>query len=273
MANKEPSSVPNTALARIFSSPLDARIQHLNRILSTTSGVDSTFCFVGYLSVFVSSQLSLLSELGPPSVLTNLSEKPSTFTTTYKAKLLELSASSKTLGGICSDVRTFLRMWGLLKVYLGAKAAYLNPPKDSILKVTNVTQLALIGGYFFYENQVYLASKGVIKSITPKAMGEKIRFAIWLYASYIVVDYIRLWRTAQLQQVASTGDEKAVAKRHEEDRAWYRSFIVNSSYFPLCFHWGVEGGSLPPRWADMVVGALGACAGFANFREAARVTA
>lgn len=260
------------ALTKLFTSSFDARIQHLVRILSTASGIDATFCFLGYGLVFTSSQLQLLAELTPASFFEKISDKPTLLAATYKAKLAEAAASSKLLGGVCSDVRTFMRLWGLLRIYLGMKAVYLNPPKDTILRTLTWSQLTAMAAYFVYENQVYLASKGVIRSITPANIGAKLRLAIWIFAGYIVLDYARLWRVWQLQQPTnSAADEKSVvAKREEENRNWYRSLIVDSSYFPLCFHWGVEGGSLPPKWADIVVGFLGACAGFANFREAAR---
>lgn len=265
MASNSVSKKPDDALAKLFHSPLDARIQHLVRILSTATGMDGTLCFLGYGLVFTSSQLQLLSELAPQSL-----------TTSSKAKLLELAASCKTLGGLCSDVRTFMRLWSLLKIYIGMRATYLNPPKDGLLRTIAWSQLTAMGAYLVYENQVYLASKGVIKGIAPAAMGAKLRTAIWVFAGYIVLDYVRLWRVWQLQQQTPStalAEKGAVAKREEENRAWYKSLIVDSSYFPLCFHWGVEGGSLPTKWADLVVGLLGTFAGFANFREAARVTA
>ncbi|KAF2097704.1 hypothetical protein NA57DRAFT_76514 [Rhizodiscina lignyota] len=264
-----PSKVSHDALAKLFSSPLDARITQMTRILSTAAGIDSTFCFLGYSMVFVSSQLRLLSEVSPTPLLEKVSWPN---TVTYKAKMLELADSAKALGGVCSDARTFLRLWGLLKIYVGMKALYLSPPKDSIIKYLAWGQLTAMGAYLINENQVYLASKGVLKGRTPAQLGVKLRLAIWVFGAYLVLDFARLFRTWQVQQKAVSSDEKdVIAKREEENRSWYRSLWVDSSYFPLCFHWGVEGGSLPTQWADMVVGLLGASAGFANFREQVRI--
>lgn len=275
-------SASNDALAKIFNSPLDKRITQMTRILSTAQGIDSTFCFLGYGLVFVSSQLQLLSQTSPPLV-EKISSKPALLRAEFKAKMLGLALSAKTLGGVFSDARTFLRLWGLLKIYVGMKAAYLNPPKDGILKALSWAQLSTMAGYFVYENQVYLASKGVLRgpAYLPAELGKKLRLAIWLFTGYLVMDFARLFRLSQLSrknQSVVRGEKEIVdesgeiAKREEESRAWYRSLWVDSSYFPLCFHWGIEGGSLPVEWADMVVGFLGACAGYAGFREQVRLT-
>ena len=139
----------NDALSTLFNSPIDAAITRIVKILSTAAGVDSTFCLVGYGAVFTSAQLQLLSQFV---------EK-----TEFKARLISVALSAKNLGALCSDVRTFLRLWGLLKIYLGAKAAYLAPPKDGLLKLLSWSQLASMAGYFFYENSAYLAGKGVLR--------------------------------------------------------------------------------------------------------------
>lgn len=272
-SNSISKSVPDDALAKLFSSPLDARITQMTRILSTTAGIDSTFCFLGYSLVFVSSQLQFLSEISPAPLLEKVTSNAQVRAIQYKAKMLELAVSTKAMGAVCSDIRTFLRLWGLLKIYVGMKAAYLNPPKDTVLKALTWAQLTAMGGYFINENQVYLAGKGVLRGFTPAQLGTKLRAAIGIFTVYLALDFARLFRTWQLQEKASVSEEKdAVVKREEENRAWYRSLWVDSSYFPLCFHWGVEGGRLPLKWADMIVGALGTSAGYANFREQVRIT-
>ncbi|KIW05183.1 uncharacterized protein PV09_03731 [Verruconis gallopava] len=263
----------NDALTMLFNSSLDKRITQLVKILSSAAGIDATFCFLGYGAVLTSAQLQIISQYVAKTEL--------------KARLLSIALSAKNLGALCSDVRTFLRLWGLLKLYLGAKAAYLTPPKDTILKMISWSQLASMSGYFWYENGVYLAGKGILRGagFTPAELGPKMRRAIWLYGLYLVLDFVRLYRLTQLAsadsrpqtKASSTSlggekdvavvDEAALAKKAADERAWYKSLYVDLSYFPLCFHWGVEGGTIPAQWADLVVGALCSCAGYVSFKE------
>lgn len=266
---------PSSQLSKIFTSPLDDRIAHLNRVLSTASGIDSTLCFVGYGLVFVSASLNnLRASQTFEKLVANVNEKSTAAGGGLAAKLGDVAAGAKVLGGMCSDFRTAMRMWGLLKIWAGAKATYFSPPKDGVLKALAWSQLGSMAAYLALENNYYLWSKGVIKGMTAETMGKRLRAAIWVFAAYIVMDFVRLTRVVQLRAVESKEkgedvDEKTLkAQLADQDRAWYRSLTVDLSYFPLCFGWG--GAVSLPEWAYGLGGAL---AGFANFREALRVTA
>lgn len=273
---------PNTQLAKIFTSPLDSRIAHLNRVLSTASGIDSTLCFLGYSMVFVSASLdrirtapALQSLLQGETLTTAKKTAEITASTGLAGRLGNVSASAKVIGGMCSDFRTAMRMWGLLKIWAGAKATYYSPPKDGVLKTLAWTQLGSMAAYLVLENNYYLYTKGVIRGMTPDTMAKRLRSAIWIFAGYLVLDFIRLGRVVQLRAIESASakgeevDEKEIkARLMEQDRAWWRSLQVDLAYFPLCFGWGGAIGL--PDWAYGLGGAL---AGFANFREQLRVTA
>lgn len=243
----------NDALTKLFNSPLDAGISRIVKVLSSAAGVDATFCLLGYGAVLTSANLQIIAQYVAK--------------VTTKAQLLNIALSAKNFSALCSDVRTFLRLWGLLKIYLGAKAAYLNPPKDGILKLLSAAQLSSMAGYFYFENSAYLAGKGVLRGpgFTPLELGSKMRKAIYLYGAYLVLDFVRLYRVTQLAKAgpapqkgavpASFGgekdvavpDEAAVARRQAEERAWYKSLYTDLSYFPLTFHWYVSH-ALPARF-------------------------
>ena len=117
-----PAPVGSTPqLYKLFNSSTDSRIAHLNRVLSTASGIDSTLCFVGYGLIFVSSQLQNLAALSIKPLTEKIAgaDAPTSliFETLYSSKMAELAASTKVLGGLCSDVRTFMRLWGRLKIW------------------------------------------------------------------------------------------------------------------------------------------------------------
>lgn len=265
---------PSSQLSKIFTSPLDDRIAHLNRVLSTASGIDSTLCFLGYGLVFVSASLeNVRTSQTFRKLVANVNEKSTGAPGVGLAATLgDVAASAKTLGGMCSDFRTAMRMWGLLKIWAGAKATYFSPPKDGVLKVLAWSQLGSMAAYLALENNYYLWSKGVInKGLTAEVMGKRLRAAIWVFCAYLVMDFVRLSRVVQLRAVekGEDVDEKTLkAQLADQDRAWYRSLTVDLAYFPLCFGWG--GAISLPEWAFGLGGAL---AGFANFREALRVTA
>lgn len=266
-----PSSKPSSvSLAALFQSPLDARIAHINRVLSTSSGVDATLCFVGYGLGFVSGQLNNLAAIVGPTAEKAAPSAVATYAPSLAANLTDAASSAKIFGGLCSDVRMFMRLWGLLKIWAGAKATYANPPKDLLLRVLAWSQLSSMATYLVLENGFYLGSKGVLKGWTPSKLVRTFRLAVWVFLGYIVVDYARLWRVWQLRQAKVLGGEKEdKIELARQDAAWWRALQVDLAYSPLCFHWGLEGWQFTESWA----GFLGACAGFVGFREALRVTA
>jgi hypothetical protein len=270
-----PIPPPAQILTKIFTSPLDDRIAHINRVLSTASGIDSTLCFLGYGLGFVSGSLeSLRNAPAFRSLLSSLSHRDVNKTGGLVAKLGDVAASAKVLGGMCSDFRMAMRLWGMLKIWAGAKATYFSPPKDGVLKILAWIQLGSMAVYLVLENNYYLWSKGVIKGMTPQTMVKRLRAAIWVFLAYLVLDFVRLGRVMQLRAAEQkekgedVGDKDVKTRLMDQDRAWYGSLQVDLGYFPLCFGWG--GAITLPEWA---YGLGGAVAGYAKFKEALRVTA
>ena len=187
-----------------------------------------------------------------------------------RAQLLtDAAAGTKIVGGLCSEVRMFIRLFGLLKIWAGMKNAYLNPPKDIVIRLLSWGQLISMGTYLVHENGFYLATKGVLKGWTAEKLGSTFRRAIWVFFAYLCMDYARLLRVWQLREQASaTSEKEEKLELEKQDAAWWRSLKVDLSYSPLCFHWGNEGGLV----SDTVVGLLGASAGFQGFAEAWRQT-
>jgi len=267
-----PAPIPSTSsLAKIFSSPLDDRIAHLNRVLSTASGIDSTLCFVGYGLSFVSVSLNNLRT--SQTFRKIIAQDGKGTATGVAAKLADAAASAKAAGTMFTDFRTAMRLWGLLRIWAGAKATYLNPPKDGVLKLLAWSQMGSMAAYLAFENTYYLMSKGVLKG-TPEVMGRRIKAALWVFLAYLVLDFVRLGRVVQVRAAdkqkakSEDVDEKALkAQLADQDRAWYRSLQVDLAYFILT--WGWTGTISLPEWS---YGLGGMIAGYANFKEALRVT-
>jgi len=252
-------------------SSTDAHIAHLNKILATSSGVDSTLTLVGYSLLFVSSQLTKLQSLelqsfakrfalsafkalGPGEGVVATVPAPKSM-----VKIGELAQGTKALAGLCSDFRAFTRLWGLLGVWAGAKKLYLNPPKDSVVKGVAWGQLSALGLYLVYENGYYLAGKGVLLGWTPQKQKRWAKQSLKLFLAYLALEWIKLFRTRQLREAGKAQGETAekVEARKKEEAAWWNAAIANAAYTPPAMHWASETGLLSEAWVGLLVGLVG----------------
>jgi len=271
MASDKATQLPFTAHT-LFNSNTDQRIARLSKVLSTSSGVDATLTLVGYGLFLVSSQLSRLENLELKAI-----SSPTISITTFKhgvtsfIKLVELETSLKTLASMCSDFRTFTRLWGLLGVYAVAKKNYRDPPKDMVLRAVAYGQMMSIGAYYVYENGYYLAGKGVLRGWTGADIKRWAKTSLRCFLAYVVMDYVKLYRARQLRQVRKVKavDQEEKKAIEAEEAAWKKALIMNVAYTPLCMHWVSE----TPLLSDGVVGTLMSLVGLVKFRSAWAQTA
>jgi hypothetical protein len=267
---KDPLS-SSDLLRTIFASKTDARIQRLSKILSTPSGLDSTLTLVGYGFFLISSQLQALEKLElktfTPLFASNASETALKAGIASVPTLADLVASTKAVAGMCSDFRTFTRLWGLLGVYAMAKKQYLDPPKDAVLKALSLAQTLSLGGYYVYENGYYLAGKGVLRGWKPEKITKWAKTSMRLFFMFVLLEFVRLWRARQLREERKArvdGDEKSRADIEKEEEVWWRSSMTNLAYIPLSAHWASEKGII----TDGVVGLLMSFVGVVKVRAA-----
>ncbi|KAI9050652.1 hypothetical protein LZ554_005809 [Drepanopeziza brunnea f. sp. 'monogermtubi'] len=267
------------ATAHLVSPGMDEKIARISKILSTSSGVDATLTLVGYGLFLVGSQVSKLESLALPA----LSRRNTSSSSRQKAhanaplllKLAAVASGAKSLAAMCSDVRTFTRLWGLLGVYAVARRQYLEPASDPLTRAVTCTQTLSLGLYYFYENAYYLAGKGVLQGWTPGDIGRWARVSMKLFLAYVAMEYVRLYRARQLRlarkqraMVRGVSD----AERREfaaEEAAWTKTALMNVAYTPLCLHWVSEKGML----SDGVVGALMSYVGWIKVKGAWAATA
>ncbi|KUJ11324.1 uncharacterized protein LY89DRAFT_689201 [Mollisia scopiformis] len=266
MASDKATQLPFSGPS-LFTSGTDQRITRLSKVLSTSSGVDATLTLVGYGLFFVSSQISNLENL-EITALTNPNASPDTLKhgPASVMKLAELGASTKTLAGMCSDFRTFTRLWGLLGVYAMAKRNYVDPPKDVVVRAVSYAQTLSLGAYYVYENGYYLAGKGVLRGWTVADIKRWAKTSLRMFLAYVALEFVRLYRARQLRETRKVKavDEKDRKGIEAEEASWLRSALMNVAYTPLSMHWAFEGGML----SDGVVGALMSAVGLIKFRAA-----
>lgn len=261
---------PADMLNSLFHSKTDARITRLSKILATSAGVDTTLTLVGYSLFFVSSQLSTLQKLEVKILgrlfANNASSSALKHGSASIAKLASLEGSMKLLAGMCSDFRTFTRLWGLLGIYAMAKRNYVDAPKDAIMNAVSWTQTFALGSYYVLENGYYLAGKGVLKGWAAGDIKKWAKTSLKMFLAYVLLDIVRLYRARQLLGVkrakaVSATENEAVDK---EEAVWLRTAIMDTAYTPLGVHWSSEAGMLSDGW----VGALMLLVGAVKFRAA-----
>lgn len=137
-SSQPPKPFPLRALLEAAPSNADAFLAHLQRCLSTPSGIDTVLLFLCYSSRLSSAALELLTRpavrRGAERLLALASSLPPSATLLFNSKafpspgaalLLELSRRLKTFSALLSETRTFLRLWGLLGMYFWGRGLVL----------------------------------------------------------------------------------------------------------------------------------------------------
>lgn len=147
------------------------------------------------------------------------------------SKLYALSTRLKILAAMISDVRIFMRLWGLLGIWQWGVDTMRNPPDDKILR--QITYLQVISNVFYQvlENGAYLAQHKVLPFDAKK------QTQMWLWSSRFWAAHVGLefWRLARDKQLRSSGEEKAWYDIAEEQKnsLWWKQLYVNLAYAPL----------------------------------------
>ena len=285
MADSTPAPKTDVSiLTNFFASPTNSNVAHLRRILSTSSGIDSTLLLTNYTLVLVNSQLKRLlttdiqqltrrvvsstskslSTVEPGDTLITTLPVPST-----TSRLADWQAGTEAGARLISEVRAFMRLWGLIGIIGWAERQHKVGYKDNILKITAWGQIAANATYLVLEHGAYLASKGVLRGWTPERMKKTMIWAARAFAVHVVLDFIKLLRMWNLEAQKDPHEKEEKIARDEAAWTWWRSFYIDTAYAPLAVHWSLEQGAVSEAW----VGVLGTVAGILGFREAWRQTA
>ncbi|KAB5558101.1 hypothetical protein GE09DRAFT_100423 [Coniochaeta sp. 2T2.1] len=279
---KQPA-LPLRALLALTPKNVDAFLSHLNRCLSTPSGIDTVLLFLCYTSRFSSSLLSglatralhrsasewvaLVSASNRTTVLLATDSKQLPATAAAAAGLV-LAKRLGNLSSLLSEARTILRLWGLLGMYFWAKRLLTQTfssskttekeggqPKPTTLDtVINYSQLTICIVFQALENGAYLSSKGVM-GWSPATQGWAMKWSARLWGLYVGVE---------LGKLAAEKVGGGVKSRDVKGRAaWKSAFVRNMAWAPLTVHWGSDRGLV----ADWMVGALASVPGFIQMGE------
>lgn len=258
-------------LKHVMSSALmrsDKFLDHLSRILATSSGRDTLLQTLQYTLLVVHSQLARLRDWQLKRLVIALASKASATllpgetvvarVVSPTARLDNVIASTKTLSGLISDFRIFTRLWGLLGIYSWAKSTWHDPPSDPVIRATTWVQVLAGAGFQWYENLAYLAMKGVLRG---ERFGERQQAKWWEWSSrywmlHVALEGVRLAREWQLEAAAvetTDVDDHAGEKSRKTEavNVWRRSLLVNVAWAPITAHYSWEQGCLSDQWVGL----------------------
>ncbi|KAL2049418.1 hypothetical protein ABVK25_010322 [Lepraria finkii] len=239
-------------------SKTTSTIAHLNRLLSTTSHLDTTLLTTTYT-------LHLLHSL--------LLKSP-------RLAVTRLTTSLAPHAALIDEIRDQLRLWELLGIYSWGASTYLTPPKDGFVKAITWGQVGACAIYQALENGAYLSGRGILgwdKKQVAKA---------WVWSGrawmvHVALELVRLGYEFSQFKSADTGkvdrksetigekgvlelrDEKVEARRWER---WRTELGVNAASPPITVHYSLVNGPLGAG----TVGALGVVVGWLTFGKAWR---
>ncbi|KAI0976073.1 hypothetical protein F4678DRAFT_415739 [Xylaria arbuscula] len=294
--------LPLRALLSATPSNVDALLAHLQRCLSTPSGIDTLLqitCYSSRLTAAVlttlvqpalqrsASRLVALAAALPPS--TTLIFDAKTLPSSSVALVLSLAKRLKALSALTSEARTILRLWGLLSMYFWGRRLVLNwrqqkqssdnPTSTSTSRLdTSIAWSQLTACVLFQalENAVFLSAKGVLE-FAPATQGKMALWASRFWGSFVGLELIRLFyessRRARRSRAEKFAGGKTVAVVEREEREWVetwrKTLVRNVAWAPLTVHWSLEQGLV----SELAIGALASIPSVIQFRDLWRRTA
>ncbi|WAR57513.1 hypothetical protein PtB15_8B563 [Puccinia triticina] len=241
-------------------------MDHLVRLLSTTSEADKSFMLVQYLAIILRT-LATRSNSGSSN----------------KALVLRLAALSKLL----SDARTTLSFL-LFRITFGIFKADLWDFGGS--KPVQIERLQVISMLIYYpdEHLYFLASKGVLP-LSPRLINKAALYSCRAWAAYTLLHFFHLReelklleperRRLQALQAGTDFDtprkpSPAVAASPQEMEgrraALINGLIVNLAYTPLTLHWSMPKGLYG---SELITGIWGLVAAVAQLRAGWKASA
>ncbi len=214
--------IPVRAVLAALPSNADAFLTHLHKCLATPSGIDTVLLFVTYASRVAAvgltalsanalrrsarEWLALVASLPPRTTIlfTAGSDSAKLPRTPSAAAALLLAQRLRSLAALLAEVRTTLRLWGMLAMYLygrklirqaltARRVAAGTATEEEKAKVAQETpaetavawaQFLSIATFQALENAAYLSSKGVL-GLSPEAQGRASKWSVRCWALWV----------------------------------------------------------------------------------------
>lgn len=260
-------ALPNvpTDLKSLVNST-DETITQLNKLLKAPGGLGSFLSttnyglyILAYLHSTAPSRAEILARLA--SALGRPAPKVAPAAASATAPPSPLVPLALTLG----DLRTTLRLTGLIPLYVLLKSLVKSNEKDTVSYGIKIAQCLSYMTFQLLENVYHLTNKTVIDANWTNArfarLGGNAKLVTWSCRAWlmgITCDFLRLFREAQLARQDGTYAQMNEEQKREADKKWYSELFVAMSWYPMAVHYSVEGG------IGLNLGMVGACGFFAN---------
>ncbi|KNZ63600.1 hypothetical protein VP01_1121g4 [Puccinia sorghi] len=257
-----------STIRRLMATPnFQAKMDHLIRLLSTTSGADKSFMLLQY-SAIILRQLISRSKHGEANKsqldtrLAALSKLLSDARTTLSF-LIFFYLRAAIFAYLCwCDCANFslnsYRLWDLISIIQWLRSLNSLPPSGS--KPVQIERLQVITMLIYYplEHLYFLASKGIVP-LSARLINRAVLYSCRAWAGYTILHFFHLWeelklleperRRLQALQMASdkasssprksTSSALASSLQEMDERraALINGLIVNLAYTPLTIHW------------------------------------
>lgn len=232
---------------------IDAFLVHLDRVMQTPSGSDAVLATVCYgarvAAVFCTTPAGrqLISAAGylSPSALRIMSPNEAS------AAAQSMYKRFNALGSLTSELRTMTRLWGMLSMYVWARALVRQlmarkknrKSKDPVVAATSTattfvawTQLVSCVAYQVLENVAYLGQRGILP-MPDAVQASAYRWSSRSFLVYIAAELGRLAAALAGQGGSSDADLRAKFELK-------RSAMRYTAFAPMTVHWGMEKGFL-----------------------------
>ncbi|KAH8894868.1 hypothetical protein GQ53DRAFT_792713 [Thozetella sp. PMI_491] len=295
---RKPAPLPSIPLRTLLAAVpphTDAFLTHLHRCMSTPSGIDTVLLFVGYTSRLAAVGLTSLSANAlrrsarewialvaalPPraTILFTSDESAKLPSTAAAAAALVLAQRLRALATLLADVRTAMRLWGLLSMYLWGRRLVLKhlaarkakatekgtePQETAAETALAWAQFLSCTAYQVLENGAYLASKGVL-GWAPATQGRASRWSVRCWALFVGLELGRL-----VAEGLGDGKDGRIKKTAVEVETWRKNLVRNLAWAPLTVHWSLEKGFA----SETAIAMLGSVPGMIQMRDLWRSTA
>lgn len=244
----------------------DSTIVRLNKLLKTPGGLASFLSTTNYalyilahLHTTAPTRAQLLIKLN--SFLGRALPKIPPNAVAPTAPGSPLLPLALTLG----DLRTTLRLTGLIPLYVLLKSLIKSNEPDSISYAIKLAQCASYITFQGLENVYHLTNKTVINANWTNArfarLGGNTMLMTWSCRAWlagITCDFLRLLREAQLARQSGSYDKLNAEEKRAADKKWWSEFFVATSWYPMAIHYSVDGG------IGLNLGMVGACGFLAN---------
>lgn len=249
----------------------DALVARLALLLSTPSSTDSTLSLLSYSLILASHGVDRLVAARMATVAEQIAARASKSLQPGEAVIASLpvgevlgaqwaraadtSDRMKKARALVSDYRAFVRLWGLLGMYAWAKGHWnsapgprkegeseedrrLNPVANPTVRAIVWLQITACVAFQALENVAYLGQHGILK-VEPATQGKLYQWSSRGWAVHIVLDLVRLWKTAQMTK-QKRKNEAYSAAWDEEDAAWWKKFITDSAWAPIALNYSLN---------------------------------